>query len=155
MKSHVTRSAEECQELTASRNFIRTNRFGSRITRRRRRRRHAVAWRLEFQGLFQVSNIEERHDIRQTWKSSHEPTPFFPLRKFPANRISLTDEGTLNRFRRLLVPLLEEYIDYFETRIERREDLNTFSKYFRNGANIRSKLILFPVLLFSSLEGIK
>ena len=145
MKSHVTR-----QELTASRNFIRTNRFGSRITRRRRRR-HAVAWRLEFQGLFQVSNIEERHDIRQTWKS----TPFFPLRKFPANRISLTDEGMLNRFRRLLVPLLEEYIDYFETRIERREDLNTFSKYFRNGANIRSKLILFPVLLFSSLEGIK
>lgn len=127
MKSHVTRSAEECQELTASRNFIRTNRFGSRITRRRRRR-HAVAWRLEFQGLFQVSNIEERHDIRQTWKS----TPFFPLRKFPANRISLTDEGTLNR---LLVPLLEEYrteyIDYFETRIERREDSNTFSKYFR------------------------
>ena len=61
----------------------------------------------------------------------------------------------MNRFRRLLVPLLEEYIDYFETRIERREDLNTFSKYFRNGANIRSKLILFPVLLFSSLEGIK
>lgn len=110
MKSHVTRSAEECQELTASRNFIRTNRFGSRITRRRRRR-HAVAWRLEFQGLFQVSNIEERHDIRQTWKSSHEPTPFFPPRKFPANRISLTDEGTLNRFRRLLVPLLEEYIE--------------------------------------------
>lgn len=154
MKSHVTRSAEECQELTASRNFIRTNRFGSRITRRRRRRRHAVAWRLEFQGLFQVSNIEERHDIRQTWKSSHEPTPFFPLPKFPANRISLTDEGTLNRFRRLLVPLLEEYIDYFETRIERREDSNTFSKYFRMKLtfSIRSKLI-FTSCYFHHWKG--
>lgn len=113
----ATLHAEECQELTASRNFIRTNRFGSRITRRRRRR-HAVAWRLEFQGLFQVSNIEEERDIRQTWKSSQPTTFSFHQNSPPANRNFNrweTVESIVSSSRRYVlyyayfVSLLEEY----------------------------------------------